>query len=87
MAKLTRRGFMRQASVSAASAGVLATVPSLGITHAAASESALELSAHDGPLAAHVRNVATGEIAIYVGTRQIIIHDREIVARLIKAIR
>jgi len=40
---------------------------------------------HHEPLLAHVRNRATGEIALLVGTREVVIHDRELVMRLVKA--
>jgi len=89
MAKLTRRGFIKQTSVGAASLGVLAAVPSVALAshghHGA--EMALTKAELAEPMVAHVRNAATGEIAILVGTREIIIHDRAIVARLVKATR
>jgi hypothetical protein len=37
------------------------------------------------PLIAHVRNVSRGEIALMVGTREVIYHDRELAARLMVA--
>jgi hypothetical protein len=36
---------------------------------------------------AHVSNIATGEVALLVGAREIIFHDPEFVARLMKAAR
>ena len=37
------------------------------------------------PLLAHVRDRASGEIVLLVGTREVVIHDRELVLRLVKA--
>jgi hypothetical protein len=36
---------------------------------------------------AHVSNIATGEVALLVGAREIIFHDPEFVAPLMKAAR
>jgi hypothetical protein len=35
----------------------------------------------------HVRNLSTGEVAILVGTREIVYHDPELIKRLVKATR
>lgn len=39
------------------------------------------------PVVAHVRNVATGEIDVYIGERQVRIRDRGVAARLARASR
>ena len=93
MVKLTRRGFFRQTSMNVATIGVLAAVPLVAVpdapeaaatdTAAAAEElSAAELS---GPLVAHVRDLASGEISLLVGTQEIIYRDPELVVRLLRA--
>jgi len=93
MAKLTRRGFIKQTSMSVATIGVLAAAPLAAIpdapdvvaTDAAAAEefSAAELS---GTLVAHVRDLATGEISLMSGTQEIIYRDPELVMRLMRAL-
>jgi hypothetical protein len=87
MAKLTRRGFIKQTSVSVATIGVLAAAPLVAIPDAtdfAAEETSVaELS---GPLVAHVRDLATGEISLMSGTQEIIYRDPELVMRLIRAL-
>jgi hypothetical protein len=39
----------------------------------------------DGPLVAHVRDAATGEIGLYSGTREVILRDPELAGRLLRA--
>ena len=87
MAQLTRRVFIGKTSAGAAALGALAATPGLvGSAHASSRPHAAALAAKlDGPLMAHVRNIATGEIALMVGTREVIIRDHELVARLVKA--
>ena len=87
MAKLTRRGFIRKTSVGAATLGALVAVPRLAEVEAAPQPHAAggpRAGQHE-PLLAHVRNRASGEIALLVGTREVVIHDRELVMRLVKA--
>ena len=86
MAKLTRRGFIKKTSVGAATLGALVAVPGLAEVDATPEAHAAGRPAgpHE-PLLAHVRNRASGEIALLVGTREVVIHDRELVMRLVKA--
>jgi len=85
MAQLSRRGFLEKTSLGVAAAGALLAMP--GLTDVPDALAAPEASKHlvSGPLVAHVRNMKTGEVAVMVGTRQVIIHDRRLVARLVKA--
>jgi hypothetical protein len=87
MAKLTRRGFIKDATAGAAAVGAIAVVPGMAVAHAAPKDWTARASAKkvEGPLVAHVRNYATGEVAILVGTREIIVHDHALVSRLVKA--
>lgn len=89
MAEVTRRGFIKKTSAGAAALGAMAAVPGLTVAHAAAGVQGSGLTAAElrEPLVAHVRNVATGEIAVLVGEREIIIQDRELAARLARAAR
>ncbi len=88
MDKLSRRGFFKQASVSIATTGMLATAPTL-ITAAETPEApaVTELSTTALPetLVAHVRDFASGEVGLLVGTQEIIYRDTELVARLLQA--
>jgi hypothetical protein len=91
MAKLTRRGFIKQASVGAAAVGALSAVPVLGTSRAFAHPSPaspdVQAVEHQGPIIAHIRDAKSGEVSIYVGTREVVIHDLELVSRLVKALR
>ncbi len=88
MAKLTRRGFIGQTSAGAVALGALAA-PGL----VAAAQAAGPVGTHTAagepnePLMAHVRNASTGEVALLVGTREVVVHDHELVRRLVKAAR
>ena len=87
MAKLTRRDLIKQMSAGAAALGALAAVPGLAGAQGAPEAHAAGLSStdRDGPVVAYVRDVAAGEIGLLVGTREIIVRDRELVQRLLKA--
>lgn len=94
MAKLTRRDFIGQTTASVATIGVLAAVPTLAavpeMTDAVASDTAAtELSAttFSEAVVAHVSNLASGEITIMSGTKEIIVRDADLVMRLLKAVR
>jgi hypothetical protein len=90
MAKLARRGFLKQTSVSVATLGMLATVPSLATASdmpevAETSLSELSTAIMNEPVVAHVRDLASGEISLLVGTQEIVYRDPDLVMRLLKA--
>lgn len=89
MAKLTRRGFFRQTSINVATLGMLAAVPSLEAVAETPEVPTAELPAAGlaEPVVAHVSNLATGEVSVMVGTREIIYRDPEFVMRLLKVVR
>ncbi len=91
MAKVTRNLFLKQASAGAATVGALAMLPGMtSAAHAAPKSVAAEDSfsaSHRGPLVAHVKDAASGEISFLVGTREIKVHNPELVKQLIKAAR
>jgi hypothetical protein len=87
MANLSRKNFIEKASISAAAAGALVAIPgyTLGAEAAQAHASDAGKVTHSGSVLAHVRNAETGEIAIFSGTSETIIHDRALARRLIQA--
>jgi len=94
LAKLTRRGFIGQTTASVATIGVLAAVPTLAaapeMTDVVASDTAAaELSAttFSESVVAHVSNLASGQVTIMSGTKEIILRDADLVMRLLKAVR
>jgi hypothetical protein len=97
---VNRRTFLKQAGVAAAAAGAVAAAPgSLGVAGATTrSASASGATAHEPELSheetasapaviAHVRDAGRGEITLFVGEREITIHDRQVAARLVRATR
>lgn len=90
MASLTRRSFIKKTSAGVAAVGAITVAPQLAHAGPQSSDAlTMELSKAElkGPLVADVRNVATGEVAIFYGTQEIIVYDRELVAKLVKASR
>jgi len=89
MAKLTRRGLIRQTSVGAAAIGTGIAVPGFASAHAAAASHAPReaMPGPSEPLAAYVHDPARGELALLVGSREIVVRDPELVRRLVQAAR
>lgn len=89
MNDLSRRRFLSHGSVGLAFAGALAVVPGLSAALKLRAPAVLVGSqpALAGPLVAHVRDLASGEILLLVGTEQVIQHDRDLAARLYAATR
>lgn len=92
MAKLTRRRFLTQTTISAAGIGVAASafgvpaasaLPKLAQTPSAAD---LSLATLSEPLMLYVRDAAKGEVAFLVGTREIIRRDPVLVAHLLRGV-
>ena len=98
MPRVTRRTFFHYASAGAAALGAFATVSRLSgspapgaiaggavtdSTRAAGAEAASLPSA--GPLVAYVRDAARGELALFVGDREVSVRDPELVDRLLRA--
>jgi hypothetical protein len=91
MAKLARRGFLKRTTASVATIGVMASVPAALTAMSDAPQitetAQVDLSSFaltEGPMIAHVSNVATGEVSLLVGTQEIIFRDPELVMRLLK---
>ena len=88
MKKLTRRSFLQQTPISAATLSLLPVVPALAAVRHSPEAAAPQLAAKStGSMVVHVNNVATGQMTLLVGARQIVLHDPRIVARFIEATR
>jgi hypothetical protein len=81
----TRRTMLKGAAaagIGVATAGVVADIMFAGPASAATT------SSHGtDEVVAHVRDIRTGEIDIYSGTRQVSVRDRQLAARLARAAR
>ena len=98
MEPVSRRQFFKHAGSAAAIAVVAgATVTPLGIAGAAVGKAGErdhetplqpheELTTNEN-LVAHVKNSRTGEISLFIGQREVTLHDRKVAARLIRATR
>src|SRR6266446_9855848 len=85
MKDLTRRRFLTHSSIGVAIAGAIALVPGAAAAlrlPAATSKAGAPKAMAGGPLVAHVRDIATGEIAFLVGSERLMIRDRELAVRL-----
>jgi hypothetical protein len=98
MDQLNRRTFLKRAGLTAAAAGAAAAVPggiAAGATtrshggeaHAPETHLTSDEVSKATPLVAHIRNAGTGEIALFVGDREVTIRDRHVAARLVRASR
>jgi hypothetical protein len=101
MSELSRRVFLRGSAAAAVAVGALSAIPGLpalvgiaetqapadaGEAQAAVSEADSSLTMSE-PLVAHVRDLASGEIGLFSGTREITVLDPRLAAALVKALR
>jgi hypothetical protein len=93
MGDLSRRTFLTRTGAAVAVAGVVTSVPIAAkfasadaddLETAGALDTAASLSE---PIVAHVRNLKTGEISLFSGTRHVTVHDPRLAARLVRASR
>ena len=94
MSQLTRRRFVKQASKGVSTVGLLAAIPGIATLSGAAATVAtnsqsliadLETTVLAEPLVIHVRDLASGELTFFSGTKEIVFRDLDLVTRLIKA--
>jgi len=82
MENSTRRGFLATAAVGAAGVGAVAVAP--GAQAARTHQHAVPADAA-GPLVAHIADVHGDTVTVMVGEREVVVHDRDLVARLARA--
>lgn len=70
----SRRGFL--AATGTGVAAVAVTVPLMSAASASAGSRA------SGPLVAHVKDAAAGTVAVMMGEREVVVTDRDLVARI-----
>ena len=81
---VSRRAFLSRASLGVVLAGAAAAVPGLGavVRLPAAPATAPDLPLVAEPLVAHVRDLASGELSLMVGTDHVVLRDANLAARL-----
>ena len=91
--EMSRRNFLRNASVSVAAAGTAAAVPGvLGLAGSVAGPdvaTVIDSTAPDveGPVVAHVVDASTGTVAVYHGLREVVVQSPSLVSALTSALR
>ena len=89
---MSRRSFLRNASLSVAAAGTAVTVAPgmLGLAGSAAPEVTTVVdngAAVDGPVVAHIVDASNGTVAVYHGVREVIVQSPSLVSALTAALR
>jgi hypothetical protein len=93
---VSRRAVLRAGTFGAAAVGVVGAFPGLlgeftsagpEATAEASEAEAVTASALEGPIVAHIRDAATGDISLYVGEREIVYRDAALVQKLTRAAR
>jgi hypothetical protein len=93
MASIDRRRFLIQSGAAVAAAGVASTVPISaaqalakgrgGVRHATVPADAKL----DEPVVAHLRDLRSGEVALFKGHREVTVKDKHLAALLFNATR
>ena len=94
MAEISRRNFLKTARNGAAAVGLVAVAPTMLLTQAGAATTSKSTKAEatvrpvssNETVVVHIPNPRTGEIHFMVGTREVVTHDRALVARLVRDI-
>ena len=101
MSEVSRRVFLKGSSAAVVAAGAISAIPGLpamvglvdtqGPADVGATESAVTEAESSGllsePLVAHVRDLGTGEIGLFSGTREITVLNPQLAASLVRAMR
>ncbi len=83
MSGSTRRNFLIASGAGAAAVGAAAALPAVADASTAVKPTRLPDNAT--ALVAHVLDPASGTVALFVGEREVTVHDPDLVARLAQA--
>ncbi|MGH9103252.1 MAG: twin-arginine translocation signal domain-containing protein [Acidimicrobiales bacterium] len=96
MQSLNRRAFLKQSSIAVVAAGMVAAMPAASSMAGAleADAPAADSAGADigtaagagGPLVAHVRDLASGEISLFSGTREVTLRDPQLARQLYRSL-
>jgi hypothetical protein len=74
-------------AVPAFSKGLAPQAPNASAADSSPAAAALPTGASlDGPLVAHVKNLSTGDIGVYMGTSEVTFRDPQLAAKLYRAL-
>ena len=95
MENVSRRGLLRNGSLAVIGVGLVGAVPA-GLAPKGSDASAADPSPEsaalltgaslDGPLVAHVKNLSTGDIGVYMGTSEVTFRDPHLAAKLYRTV-
>ena len=97
MENVSRRGLLRNGSLAVVGVGLAGAVPA-GLAAKASDASAADRSpasespalptgaSLDGPLVAHVKDLSSGEIGVYMGTSEVTFRDPHLAAKLYRTV-
>jgi len=89
--RVTRRSLL-QGAATAGAAGLAVTAmgaaagPALAATSRSAADQSPDDHAHAGPIVVHVRDARSGDIEVFSGTSQTRMRDKDLAARIARAI-
>ena len=90
--RMSRRSLL-QGAAAAGAAGLAVTALGAAVTPAAAAASTTspssargDLTAHTEPIVVHVRNAKSGDIEVFSGTSQTKLRDKDLAARISRAV-
>ncbi len=86
MSEATRRVFLSTSAVGAAAVGVAAVTPRLSAVAGSTESAGSAAGGASGSLVAFVGDVGAGEVSLMVGEQEVVVHDRELVSRLLHAL-
>ena len=81
MSNTSRRKFLEMAGTGAAVAGAAAVVPSAAF----AGEAERGTKSATEPVVAYVKDARSSELSLMVGDREVVVHDRDLVNRILNA--
>jgi hypothetical protein len=87
---VSRRVFLKTGTAAVVAAGAISAVPGLpALADVAESQGPADASALGSgePLIAHVRDLASGEIGLFSGTREVTVLDPKLAALLARALK
>jgi hypothetical protein len=98
MAEFSRRTFLVRGSVAAAAAGLAVALPGVPAVFTAAESEAPEATGEvasateeagilSQPLVAHIKDLGTGEMALFMGDSEVSFKDPQLANRLFRAAR
>lgn len=94
---MSRRAVLRAGAIGVAATGAVTAFPGLiselgteapevdGDVSGTSEGLASQAAATDGPIVAHIRDVSTGDLSLYVGEREVAYRDPALVGRLLRA--